>query len=149
VLLAGGDYELRIPGQSPTPLPTTGRAHVAIHEPTVVRLEGAAYHGSVSLNPSACGEDEVHVITAAPKPAKLVFQAGALALSELIVSCVSGCPYQTRAAEGFPTLPFPRGDTELVVELEFKARGHRAQVAEFKLTPGDNPIRVTLQRVAD
>lgn len=149
VLLASGGYQLVVSGQVPVPLPTTGVAHVAIHEPVIVRLDGAAYHGSVSIDPADCGGDAVHVIRAAPRPARLVVQAGAVPLSELIISCVSGCPYQARPADDFPELPFSRDDTELVVELEFKARGHRSQTEEFKLNPGDNPIRVTLERIAD
>lgn len=156
VLLTGGDYELSVTAsdQSPAlacagtrqPLASSGEAQLRIDEPVVVCLHGAAYQGSVQLSPSDCTDDSVHVIHATPKPAKLLFQAGALPLSELSISCVSGCPYQTRTADSFPELPFPRGEHELIIELEFRARGHRRAVDDFMLSPGDNEIRVSLQR---
>ncbi|MFO7565732.1 MAG: hypothetical protein R6X02_24025 [Enhygromyxa sp.] len=149
VLQASGGYQLIVSGQSPVPLPSSGVAHVALHEPSLVRLDGAAYQGSVSINPAECEGDTVHVIEAAPRPARLSFQAGAVPLSELIVSCLSGCRHRSRPADSFPELPFSREKTERVVELEFKARGYRSQIDEFRLTPGDNPIRVSLQRIED
>jgi hypothetical protein len=149
VLLASGGYQLIVSGQSPIPLPSSGLAHVALHEPSIVRLDGAAYHGSVSVNPAECEGDAVHTIEAAPKPARLVFQAGAVPISDLVVSCVSGCRHKTRPADDFPDLPFSREKTEMVVELEFKARGYRSQIDEFRLTPGQNSIRISLQRIED
>lgn len=146
VLLHSGGYQI-VAGHSSVPLPSSGVAHVSIHEPTIVRLDGAAYHGSVSINPTECEGDTVHVIEAAPRPARLVFQAGAVALSELIVNCLSGCPYKARPADDFPEVPFSRDETERVIELEFKALGYRSQTDEFRLTPGINPIRISLQRV--
>src|SRR5690606_6285605 len=115
VLLHSGGYELAVVGHNKLPLPSTGVAHVAIVEPTVVRLEGPAYQGSVSIDPADCGGDAIHVIQAAPKPAKLIFQAGAVPLSELSVSCVSGCRYQARMADSFPELPISSDDVERVV----------------------------------
>lgn len=149
VLLAGGEYELFVPGHGPVPLPSSGEAALALElaEPVLVRLRGATYQGSVEVDPAACGAQQVHVIEAAPKPAKLWFQPGAVPLSQLIVSCVAGCPHALRFADNFPELPFPGEAMEMVVEFEFKARGHRSQVVEYKLTPGDNHIRVSLQRV--
>lgn len=147
VLLSGGDYSVSIDDGRRQALPSSGEVQVMIVEPVVVRLDGAAYEGSVQMSPDDCGGDLVHVIEAAPKPAKLLFQAGALPLSELIVRCVDGCPYQWRTADNFPELPFPRGDTETLVELEFKARGHRSQVDAFKLSPGENQVRVSLERI--
>jgi serine/threonine-protein kinase len=147
VLLSSGDYELQISGQVPMLLPSTGLAHVAIQAPSVVSLDGAAYRGSVSLNPADCGGEAVHVISAAPKPAVLEFQAGAVPLSDMVVSCVSGCSQKLRAADDFPELPFPQDATELVVELEFKARGHRSLIGEFKLNPGHNLVRISMQRI--
>lgn len=147
VLLGSTSYELVIGGHNRIPLPTTGIAHVSLQEPTIVRLDGPAYHGSVSIDPADCGDDAVHVIAAGPKPARLSFEAGQVPLSELIVSCVDGCPYQMRPADDFPELPFSRDDTELLVELEFKARGYRARTIELKLTPGDNEILVLLDAI--
>jgi hypothetical protein len=156
VLRMGGDYELSVAavalgsepacGDARQPLPASGATLLEIAEPVIVCLHGAAYEGSVRLAPSDCSGDAVHVIHATPKPAKLVFQAGALPLSELSISCVSGCPYQSRTADSFPELPFPRGEHELIVTLEFRARGHRKAVADYKLSPGDNAVRVSLQR---
>ncbi|PRQ02597.1 hypothetical protein [Enhygromyxa salina] len=156
VLRMGGDYQLSVvasePGSEPVrgdarqPLPVSGAAQLQIDEPVTVCLHGAAYQGAVQLSPGDCGGDQIHVIYATPKPAKLSFQTGALPLSELSISCVSGCPYQTRTVDSFPELPFPRGEHELIVKLEFRARGHRRAVEEFKLTPGDNSVRVSLQR---
>jgi hypothetical protein len=146
VLVGSGSYEIVV-GPKRTPLPSKGVAHVSIHEPTVVRLDGPAYHGSVSIDPADCGDDAVHVIEAGPKPARLIFQAGAVPLSELIVSCVKGCPYELRPADAFPELPLSRDDIEVVVELEFKATGYRARRIEFRLNPGDNTIRVTMQEL--
>lgn len=152
VLRMGGDYELSVaasePGSEPTrqPLPASGEAQIEIADSVIVCLHGAAYQGSVQVSASDCQGDAVHVIHATPKPAKLWFQAGALPLSELSISCLSGCPYQTRTADSFPELPFGRGEHELIVKLEFRARGHRRAVQEFKLSPGDNDVRVSLQR---
>lgn len=147
VLLGSTSYELVVGGHNRLPLPSTGVAHVSIEGPTIVRLDGPAYHGSVSIDPADCGDDAVHVIEAGPKPARLFFEAGTVPLSELIVTCVNGCPYQMRPADDFPELPFSREDTELLVELQFKARGYRSQSIEFRLTPGDNEIRVLLQAI--
>jgi hypothetical protein len=144
-----GGYELLIAGQDAIPLPGSGRVMVSIVEPVVVMLGGAAYHGSVDVDPEDCGADVVHILEATRKPAKLLFQTGAVPLSDLVVSCVSGCEHRLRPAERFPELPLPEDDLELVVALEFKARGHRSQIAEYKLHPGDNTIRVSLQRLAD
>ena len=149
VLLASGGYQLVVSGHNPVPLPSTGVAHVALHEPSVVRLDGATYHGSVSINPADCEGDAVHIIEAAAKPARWIFQAGAVPVSELVVSCVSGCPHKNRRAETFPELMFSRNETEMVVELEFKARGYRSQVGEFRLTPGTNTIRISMQSIED
>ncbi|KIG16970.1 serine/threonine protein kinase [Enhygromyxa salina] len=160
VLQMSGDYQLstkvfepnaeaspeRACGDPQQPLPASGEAQIEIAAPVTVCLHGAAYEGALQLSPSDCGADAVHVIHATPKPAKLSFQAGALPLSELSISCVAGCPYQSRTVETFPELPFPRGEHELIVELEFRARGHRRAVEEFKLSPGDNLLRVSLQR---
>jgi hypothetical protein len=147
VLLSSGGYELAVSGQPAIPLPSSGIVHVAIAEPVVVRLDGAAYQGSVSINPADCGGEAIHTIEAGPKPARLVFQAGDVPLSELVVSCVSGCSYKMRPADGFPELPFSDDEPELHVELSFKARGYRSRTVEFKLNPGDNPIRVTLDKI--
>lgn len=144
VLLGSTSYELVVAGHQRLPLPSKGVAHVSIQEPTIVRLDGPAYQGSVSIDPADCGDDAVHVIEAGPKPAQLRFEAGGVPLSELTVSCRSGCPYRLRPADDFPALPFAADDIELVVELEFKARGYRPDTEEFKLTPGENKIRVTL-----
>jgi hypothetical protein len=147
VVRGSGDYHLLVPGQAPTLIPRDGIAHVALVEPTLVRLDGAAYHGSIEINPADCGGERVHTIAASLKPARLEFHVGAVPLADLVVSCVEGCPYQLRPADDFPELPFPRDDHELTIELEFKARGHRSQTAEFRLNPGVNPIRVTMARV--
>jgi hypothetical protein len=47
------------------------------------------------------------------------------------------------------SLMLPEDSLELVVELEFKAVGHRARTFEFKLYPGVNQLRVGLQRLED
>lgn len=146
--LVGGGYELLVADQPAIPLPSSGRATVSIVEPVVVRLRGAAYEGSVELDPDDCGPEVVHALEAEPKPAKLLFQTGAVPLADLVVSCVSGCEHRLRPAETFPELPLPENDLELVVALEFKARGHYSQIAEYKLYPGDNTIRISLQRLA-
>ncbi|PRQ04488.1 hypothetical protein ENSA5_07190 [Enhygromyxa salina] len=146
VLLASGDYAVSVSDGRRQALPSSGELQVMVYEPVVVKLDGAAFEGSVELSPDAC-DGHAHVIHAAPKPAQLLFQAGAVPLSELIVSCVAGCPYQSRTADSFPELPFPRGETEALVELEFKARGHRSHADSFKLSPGQNPIRVSLERI--
>ncbi len=147
VLLNSGGYELVVSGRPATPLPSTGVAHIALYEPTVVRLVGDAYQGSVSIDPADCSGDAVHTITAAPKPAKLLFQAGDVPLSELVVSCVDGCAHRLRPADDFPDLPVSRDAPELSVKLEFKARGHRSRTGEYRLHPGDNRVRVTLDRI--
>jgi len=148
VLLASGDYELLVTGQVQLQLPSSGQVEITITQPTVVRLSGTTYHGSVTVEPADCGGEQPHVIVAAPKPAKLVFQAGAVPLSQLVVSCLAGCPHQLRPAAHFPELPFSRDTTEAIVELEFKARGHRSKTMEYRLTPGENLIRVSLQAIA-
>jgi hypothetical protein len=147
--LVDGGYELLIADQAVIPLPSSGQVTVSIVEPVVVSLRGAAYRGSVNLDPDDCGTGVVHALQATPKPAKLLFQIGAVPLADLVVSCVSGCEHRLRPAERFPELPLPADDLELVVALEFKARGHHSQIAEYKLYPGDNAIRVSLQRLAD
>lgn len=147
VLFGSGSYELVVGGHQRMPLPSTGLTHVTIEKPTIVRLDGPAYHGSISINPADCGEDAVHVIEAGPKPARLLFQAGDVPMSELIVDCVSGCAHELRPADAFPEIPFSPDETELVVELLFRARGYRSRPVEFKLTPGDNKIRVTLEKI--
>lgn len=147
VLLSGGGYEVGPAEGTRTPLSSGGLAQVKISKRATIELWGPAYEGAVTLAPADCDEGAVHLIRATPKPARLVFQAGDVPLSQLSVSCVDGCPYETRTATGFPELPFPRGQTELVVELEFKAHGYRSAVGEYKLSPGDNAVRVTLEKI--
>jgi len=144
VLLGSSSYELVVAGHQRLPLPSKGVTHVSIQEPTIVRLDGPAYHGSVSIDPADCGDDAVHVIEAGPKPARLSFETGAVPISDLSVSCLSGCPYKWRPADDFPDLPLAPDDIELVIKLQFKARGYRSRTEEFKLTPGENKIRVTM-----
>lgn len=143
--LASGEYELAVSGAGQQPLPGDGLATVQISGSVTVRLVGAAYEGELELSPKDCEGEAVHVLAATVKPARLLFQAGAVAPAELIVSCVAGCPYENKRADRFPVLPFGRGQTEAVVELSFKARGHRSTTAEFKLSPGDNVLRVTME----
>ena len=89
-------------------------------------------------NPADCGGEAVHTITATKRPARLEFQAGGVPLSDLVTSCIDGCPYQLRPADDFPELPFPATTNELAIELEFKARGHRSETPEYRLSPGTN-----------
>ena len=145
VLLAGAEYELLVPGHAAVAVPRNGIARVNIDEPSIVRLDGPTYTGAVSIDPVHCG-DVVYTLEAVPKPAKLWF-VSAIPLSELVVTCVRGCSYHMRTADQFPELTLPEDSPELVVELEFKAIGHRARTYEFKLHPGENQLRVGLQRL--
>ena len=145
-LLAGGDYDLLVPGQGRKPLSASGQVQIDVTDFTTIRLTGDTYAGSAVLAPEDCRNNVVQVLQAAPKPAKLVFQPGAIPLTKLIVSCVNGCSYDKRTANSFPKLNFQRGETEMVVELEFKSTGYRSKTDEFKLTPGDNPIRINLEK---
>jgi tRNA A-37 threonylcarbamoyl transferase component Bud32 len=145
-LLAGGDYELSVTGQGRLKLPITGQMAILVGDKTTIRLVGGdTYTGSLVLDPEDCRGGAVQTLQATPKPAKLVFNAGAIPLTKLIVSCVAGCSYDKKTASSFPTLAFPAGETEKVVELEFKAANYRSKVEEFKLTPGNNSIRITLE----
>jgi eukaryotic-like serine/threonine-protein kinase len=144
-LLAGGDYGLFVPGQGRKGLPASGELQVLVGDKVTVRLVGDAYAGSLVLDPEDCRSGAPQTLEAAPKAAELVFQAGAIPLTQLIVSCVDGCVFDKRRANAFPTLAFPRGETEKVVKLEFKAANYRSDIKEFKLAPGKNPIRITLE----
>jgi eukaryotic-like serine/threonine-protein kinase len=146
-LLAGGDYALYVSGQGSMPLPASGELPVVITDKIGIRLVGATYAGSLTLEPENCRGGEPQILQAAPKPAKLQFQAGAIPLAQLSVSCVTGCSYAKRTANSFPSLGFPSGETEMVVELEFKAANYRSRIDEFKLTPGNNPIRINLEQL--
>jgi tRNA A-37 threonylcarbamoyl transferase component Bud32 len=144
-LLAGGDYELLVPGQGRMPLPASGELTILVGDKVTIRLAGSAYGGSRLLDPEDCRGGATQTLPAAPKPAKLSFQAGAIPSTQLIVSCVEGCIYDKRFANSFPPLEFRRGETEKVVKLEFKATNYRSDTKEFKLTPGNNQIRITLE----
>jgi tRNA A-37 threonylcarbamoyl transferase component Bud32 len=144
-LLAGGDYALSIPGQGRKPLPTSGSLPILIGDKMTITLAGDTYTGSLVLDPEKCRGGAVQTLQATPKPAKLVFEAGAISATQLSVSCVDGCSYVKQTAKSFPQLPFPRGETEMLVELEFKAANYRSHIENFKLTPGTNQIRVTLE----
>ena len=146
-LLAGGDASLTVPGQGAKTLPASGEITIEIadEDKVVVRLLAQTYAGSLTLDPEDCRSGEVQFLQAAPKPAKLLFQAGAIPSSQLIVSCKSGCTYQKKTANTFPTLNFPRGETEMVVELEFKAASYRSKTETYNLFPGNNPIPINLE----
>ncbi|PRP97109.1 Serine/threonine-protein kinase PrkC [Enhygromyxa salina] len=145
-LLAGGDYDLVVSGQGRQPLPPEGELVIAVTETTRVRLSGDTYGGSLILNPENCKDGQVQSLQAAPMPARLIFQAGEIPPSKLIVNCVAGCTYQKKTANSFPSLNFQRGETEMLVKLEFKSTGFRAKTDEYKLTPGNNQIRITLEK---
>jgi serine/threonine-protein kinase len=146
-LLAGGDYALTGPGQARISLPPSGSLSILVTDKRTVRLDGASYTGSLVLDPENCRGGAVQTLPATPKPAKLNFQAGAIPLTKLSVSCVRGCSYDKQTASSFPSLAFPRGETEMIVELEFKAANYRSDTKEFKLTPGNNSIRITLEQL--
>jgi serine/threonine-protein kinase len=146
-LLAGGDYELLIPGQGRKPLSASGQVQIDVTDFTAIGLTGDTYAGQTVLAPEDCRNGIVQVLQAEPKPAELVFQPGAIPLTNLIVSCLDGCAYDKRTANSFPKLKFQRGETEMVVELEFKSTGYRAKTEEFKVTPGKNLIRINLEKV--
>jgi hypothetical protein len=148
-LLDGGDYALSVPGQGRKPLPANGSLSIPVSDKVKVQLTGVAYTGSLVLDPQKCSRGDVQTLQATPKPAKLNFQAGAIPLSKLIVSCVKGCSLEKRFANSFPALMFPRGETEMIVELEFKATNYRSDTKEFKLTPGNNPIQITLDPLGE
>jgi len=149
-LLSGGDYSISGP-EIDQPLTGSNKVEIEISEQqrTTVRLSGASYAGSVVLDPQDCKKGIVRNLQAAPKPAVLVFQAGAIPQSNLIVSCLSGCSWEDRTAKSFPSLNFPRGQTEMLVELEFKAPNYRSKRDSFKLTPGRNTIRINLEKFGD
>jgi eukaryotic-like serine/threonine-protein kinase len=146
-LLDSGDYDLNVPGQGHTPIPANGQVEVTVDRKTTVRLAGDKFTGSVTIDPEHCKAGVSYVISAAPKPAKLHFQAGAIPLSDLIVSCVSGCTYRDTMASVFPDLKFRRGETERAIMLEFKSKGYRSDSKEFKINSGSNPIRINLERL--
>jgi hypothetical protein len=148
-LLAGGDYTLNVPGQGRLPLPTTGQLPILVSETTTIRLVGDTYVGSLLLDPKRCQGGDIQTLQATPKPAKLVFQAGEIPLTKLIVSCVDGCSYDKKTANSYPQLAFPRGETEMRVTLEFKAANYRSKIDDFRLTPGNNPIRITLEQLEE
>ncbi|KIG12289.1 serine/threonine protein kinase [Enhygromyxa salina] len=145
-LLAGGDYHLLVPKQGIKPLSASGKVQIDITEYTTVRLTGASYTGSAVLAPDDCRTGDPQILLATSKPAQLVFQPGAIPLTQLIVSCLEGCGADKRTANNFPKLNFQRGETEMVVKLEFKSAGYRSKTEEFKLTPGINPIRINLEK---
>jgi tRNA A-37 threonylcarbamoyl transferase component Bud32 len=147
-LLVGGDYRLSVPGQGNTPLPKNGSLTIPVGDKLRIRLMGDAYDGTLVLEPEKC-RDGVQTLQATPKPAKLSFQAGAIPLAQLSVSCVRGCTLDKRTANNFPTLAFPAGETEMQVELEFKATNYRSRTQEYKLNPGNNPIRITLEPLGE
>jgi hypothetical protein len=130
-LLAGGDYTLNVPGQGRLPLPTTGQLPILVSETTTIRLVGDTYVGSLLLDPKRCQGGDIQTLQATPKPAKLVFQAGEIPLTSS------------------PQLAFPRGETEMRVTLEFKAANYRSKIDDFRLTPGNNPIRITLEQLEE
>jgi hypothetical protein len=146
VVLSSGDYSLTTTDGNCTTLPTTGTAKLAISGRTTVQLHGPAYEGSVELSPADCSDEAEHVLRAKPRPAKIAFRAG-VPLSELVVSCVEGCPYEAQLAERFPELPFSREQTERIISLEFKARGYRTGQQVIKLSPGMNLVRVNLEKI--
>jgi hypothetical protein len=148
-LLAGGDYALSVPGQGRKPLPTNGSLSILVGDKMTITLAGDTYTGSLVLDPESCRGGAVQTLPATPKPAKLVFQAGEIPLRQLIVSCVDGCTHVKKTANSFPQLAFPRGETEMRVELEFKAANYRSKTEAFKLTPGNNPIRITLEQLEE
>src|SRR5690242_9982647 len=64
VLLAGDEYELLVPGQATVAVPHTGVARVIVDAPVIVRLDGPTYTGAVSIDPSDCVGDAVHILEA-------------------------------------------------------------------------------------
>jgi hypothetical protein len=147
VVLADGEYDLNVKGKGHTPLPETGQVEIEIERKTSVSLSGGEqFEGSVTLDPEDCKAGIRHVIQAANRPAKLVFQAGFPA-SELSVSCISGCSHSDVVGSKFPKIPFERGETERQIELEFKAQGYRSKKKQYTIAPGPNTLRVNLERI--
>ena len=143
-LLAGGDYHLLVPDQGRKDI-SGGQVRVSIDRKTVVRLSGDSYSGSATLEPESC-ESGPQVLRASAKPASLNFDTGGIPLSELSVSCESGCEVKNRQGDSFPKLQFPAGETEMNVELTFRAFGYRKQTRRYKLTPGQNRVPIDLEK---
>ncbi len=148
-LLASGDYSVHVADQGDKGLPASGELRLVIEEKTSISLKGAAYQGTLMLDPEDCKSGVAQSLSAMPKPAKLSFQAGAITPSQLIVSCVKGCSEKKKTASNFPALPFSKGETEMSVELEFKAANYRSKTDEFKLTPGSQTIRINLEKLEE
>jgi eukaryotic-like serine/threonine-protein kinase len=142
-LLKDGDYRLTYLGQTHK-LPASGELQIEISKKTSVALKGDAFEGRVVLDPSECKAEVRKILTAKPKPARLNFQAS-IPLSLLSVSCKSGCSHKLQVANNFPELQFEPGETEMQIELEFKADGWRAsKPKQFTIYPGSNDIKVVL-----
>jgi eukaryotic-like serine/threonine-protein kinase len=143
-LLKDGDYRLSFLGETQT-LPASGTLEIEISKRTTVTLKGDSFQGWVVLDPSECKAQVRKRLIAAPKPARLNFQASIIPLSEVSVSCISGCTTPKPVlADRFPPLKFERGETEMQIELEFKAEGYRPASKQVTVYPGNNSIKVKL-----
>jgi len=148
-VLNNGEYELSVTGKGKVPLPPSGKVEIEIpsDRQATVRLVGDTFHGQVRLYPEDCTAGTTKVIQAAPKPAKLIFQAGAIPLSDLSVSCSSGCSHRDQLASSFPPINFEAGETERQIKLEFKSKGYRSDKDEYTITPGTNTIPINLEKI--
>ncbi len=146
-MLGSGEYKLNVARQGVIQLPTSGQLEVTIDRKTKVSLVGEKYSGSTVLDPVKCEAKTEAVIPAGPKPATLRFQAGAIAASDLSVSCQSGCTVRGVIASKFPKLSFERGETERQIELEFKSKGYHSDSKQYTIYPGSNPISVVLEKI--
>ncbi len=144
-VLAGGDYSLSIAGTH-RGLPTSGELKISTVGKTKVSLIGDSYSGVIYVDEEHC-KSGTQVLRARTRPAVLNFQAGAIPLEELSVTCKSGCSVRDRPASSFPSLPFPKNSTEMVVVLVFRSKHYSKREEEIRLYPGKNKVVVSLQKL--
>ncbi|EDM79046.1 serine/threonine protein kinase [Plesiocystis pacifica SIR-1] len=145
-VLAGGDYSLDVGGVTKS-LPSSGEIVLNLDKRTKVELKGTSYEGGLYLDAEPCQKEGKLLLRARTKPATLDFQAGAIPLDELGVTCTSGCNERDEVASQFPALPFPKDQTEMNVTLVFKAKHYRELSREFQLYPGRNKVLVSLEPI--
>lgn len=150
VVLANGDYDLIVAGNR-VPVPASGEVQVEIARTTTVLLRGSGgenrFTGTVRLNPADCKAGARTPLQAGPMPAKLNFQAGAIPLGSISVSCKKGCSHRDKIANKFPRIDFARGETERQIKLEFKSNGYRSNTQEYLITPGNNWLQIDLDKI--
>ncbi|HVI01531.1 MAG TPA: protein kinase [Enhygromyxa sp.] len=147
VALADGEYEVVVSGGARVPLPQSGQVEVQIEHKTSVWLSPKdKYRASDTLDPVDCKAGVIR-LRADPAPAKLNFQAGAIPLASISVSCISGCAHQDRVASKFPVVPLDRGETERWIELEFKSKGYKPKPKKYLIVSGNNSLSINLDKI--